>query len=327
MYTLPNRPEQHINEQKSLSILLYSLRNMGIVRSITSNDYGIDLEYELVKNDQVTGRIIKIQLKAKKKISQSKNGYVTINKIKQSTLNYWAELSYYTNVFIVLVDIASENIYISKPVFWEAIRQIDNTKKFKSIKLETYKESGIITPLLIDSFTLVPNMMEMTLYHKTFLSNLKNFIEEFYYVKGCDYDSEVSDYYFIDTLFSIARVLLWDEDLNKIIVKVNPEYPWYSKSAYYEKSYSVINYKSIINVLEVLLNHLIEYSIEIRNKMMETFTYWLCKDLEYYKFVLSNELSRTFLTDQSVFDQFQPLRDFEVSAFIVEQINSLNKII
>jgi len=323
MYTLPNRPEQHINEQKSLSILLYSLRNMGIVRSITSNDYGIDLEYELVKKNQVTGRIIKIQLKARKKVAQTKQGYVTVSNIKQSTLNYWAEISYYTNVFIVLVDIESENIFISKPIFWDAIREIDNTKRVKSIKLKTYKEPGTVTPILIDSFTLIPNMMELTLYHKTFLSNLKNFIEKFYYAKGCDYDSEVSDYYFIDTLFSIARVLLWNEDLNKIIVKVNPEYPWYSKSAYYEKSYSIINYKSIISVLEVLLNHLIEYSIEIRNKMMETFTYWLCKDLDYYKFVLSNDLSKEMLTDPSVFDQFQALSDYRVNEIIHEQIKKL----
>ena len=105
MYSLPNRPEQHINEQKSIAILLYSLRNFGIVRSISSNDYGIDLEYEFVHNQQVTGRIIKIQLKAKKKVNQTKEGYITVNKLKQSTLNYWAELSYYTNVFIVLVDL------------------------------------------------------------------------------------------------------------------------------------------------------------------------------------------------------------------------------
>ncbi len=72
MYSLPNRPEQHINEQKSIAILLYCLRNMGIVRSISSNDYGIDIEYEFVQNQQVTGRIIKIQLKATKRVIKQK---------------------------------------------------------------------------------------------------------------------------------------------------------------------------------------------------------------------------------------------------------------
>jgi len=127
--------------------LLYSLRNHGIVRSISTNDYGVDLEYEFVHNNQVSGKIIKIQLKGKKSVKVNRKNQITISKLKQSTLNYWAELSFSSNVFVVIVDISTENIYVSKPIFWEAVALIDNTNKKKSIKVYSYKEASIISPV------------------------------------------------------------------------------------------------------------------------------------------------------------------------------------
>ena len=98
MYEFPKRITQHKNETKALAIFLYHLKDFGIVRDVRENDYGIDLEYEFVTGDNVIGRVIKIQLKSVSKISK-KNPKIW--NPKQSTLNYWAELSYRINTIVV----------------------------------------------------------------------------------------------------------------------------------------------------------------------------------------------------------------------------------
>jgi hypothetical protein len=98
MYNFPKRVKQHKNESKALTILLYHLRDFGIVRDIRENDYGIDLEYEFVMGDDVIGKVIKIQLKSVGRINKKSP---RIGNLKQSTLNYWAELSYRVNTIIV----------------------------------------------------------------------------------------------------------------------------------------------------------------------------------------------------------------------------------
>ncbi len=70
MYEFPKRITQHKNETKALVIFLYHLKDFGIVRDIRENDYGIDLEYEFVIDDNVIGRAVKIQLKSVSKINK-----------------------------------------------------------------------------------------------------------------------------------------------------------------------------------------------------------------------------------------------------------------
>ena len=322
MYTFPKRSEQHIVEQKSLAILLYYLKDFGIVRNITDNDYGIDLVYEFTTQGLVIGKTIKIQLKAKKKIKINKDKTITISGIKQSTLNYWAEISYNCNVILVAVDIEKEIIYVSKPIFWDAVRLIDNTNKTKSIRIKTYKETNVISPIIIDSLPLAPCFSEIRLYHKMALNMLKYFIEECYFSTGCDYDCEVNDYYNLDILLEVCKKLFLNLDMKNKIDKVNKVKDWSERSAYYN-SHGYIEYRDISKLYSILLNLLLDYLINIRNKMMDSFIFWLCKDLEYYKYVLSFDLNKDLLADSDKFDKFERLDDNQVSELIDKQIKEI----
>jgi len=97
MIKFPKRTLQHRNEYESMAVLLYHLRKKGIVRSFRELDYGIDLEYEYVHGNTVIGKTIKIQLKSSSNLTINSDGTPKIYNIKQSTLNYWAEISYRTN--------------------------------------------------------------------------------------------------------------------------------------------------------------------------------------------------------------------------------------
>jgi len=132
---LPKRTAQQKAESESYAILLYQLRSLGIFRNVTENDYGIDFEVELVLNHAVTGNYFKAQVKAADKITiRKKDGVPTVGGVKQSTLNYWCELSFRTHVIAYAVDLQTENIYVSRPLFWQATRLLDGGGKTKTIE-------------------------------------------------------------------------------------------------------------------------------------------------------------------------------------------------
>ena len=49
----PKQIQQHKNESDSFAIILYKLRELGIFRNVTSQDYGIDFEIEVVEEERV----------------------------------------------------------------------------------------------------------------------------------------------------------------------------------------------------------------------------------------------------------------------------------
>jgi hypothetical protein len=82
---LPERTKQRKAESASYAILLYKLRDIGIFRNLTENDYGIDFEIELVLDESVTGRYFKAQVKSAEEVHVRKSDDVpTVSGIKQS---------------------------------------------------------------------------------------------------------------------------------------------------------------------------------------------------------------------------------------------------
>ena len=74
---------QHKHESESFAIILYKLRELGIFRNITENDYGIDFEIEIVNGDRVEGHCIKVQVKSSDKLIVGKrNGHAKVGGIK-----------------------------------------------------------------------------------------------------------------------------------------------------------------------------------------------------------------------------------------------------
>ena len=125
---LPTRTKQKELEAKSLAIVRRELGALGIFRNNTEDDYGVDLDLELVQGTHVTGHTIKIQVKSAEILKLRKDGTPSVGGIKQSTLCYWCELSFRTSVMAYAVDLTTEKIYVTIDLFWQASAKIDGTE-------------------------------------------------------------------------------------------------------------------------------------------------------------------------------------------------------
>ena len=173
----PKRTKQQKSEANSYAILLYKLRDLGIFRNLTENDYGIDFELELVSDEQVTGRVIKIQVKSAELLKQRSDKSVSIGGIKQTTLTYWCELGLHTNVIAYAVDLSTETIYVSRQLFWQATKSIDGGGSSKSIEFFPAGEDGDLTAnLLTIILAYAPNVAEHIYAHTLALRRLNDFV-------------------------------------------------------------------------------------------------------------------------------------------------------
>lgn len=119
----PQRDITHIIERQALEILTQQLPEEWIIREMTERDYGIDLYIEIIKEDKkVTGDLIAIQVKGKKKIEIGADDTFTFYTIKKSTLNYWLHLP--VPVFFIVVCIETRQSY------WCNVRDANRTDKF-----------------------------------------------------------------------------------------------------------------------------------------------------------------------------------------------------
>ena len=208
----PKRTKQQKSEAHSYAVLLYRLRDLGIFRNLTSNDYGIDFELELVHEGKVTARTAKIQVKSAEALKLRRDGTPSVGGVKQSTLNYWCELSYSTNVIAYAVDLATETIYVSQNLFWQATQAIDGGDSSKSIKfLDSGENADDTAKLATIVFALAPSAADyvyaITLAMRKLGDFLKLLADAYHYDAG----TEVDDVNFRD-LLETCRILLWGED-------------------------------------------------------------------------------------------------------------------
>ncbi|HCK65710.1 MAG TPA: hypothetical protein DHW49_05545, partial [Anaerolineae bacterium] len=98
MKKLPKRPISHILEEDSLKFVKRTFPKEWIVEEI-KNDYGVDLELEIVENEEVTGAHFLIQLKSSNSLVINKKGFIS-HSCKTSTLQYFLERP---ELFIYLV--------------------------------------------------------------------------------------------------------------------------------------------------------------------------------------------------------------------------------
>lgn len=220
---LPTRIKQHKAESHSYAILLYKLREIGIFRNVTESDYGIDFEVEIVDGTSVTGRYFKAQVKSSEDLKIRKRDQVpVVGGIKESTLYYWTELSYRTHVILYAVDLKTERIYLSRPVFWQATKLISGDKKTKSVEFIPFsaeitddKLLEALPVVLTKIFALSPSLGDQIYAHKTALRYLKQFLELYVDVHHYDGHVEVNDTNTLKTLLDISRILLWEHDFKK----------------------------------------------------------------------------------------------------------------
>jgi hypothetical protein len=104
----------------------------------------------------------------------------TVSGIKQSTLAYWCELSHRTHVVAYAVDLASETIYVSKPLFWQATRLIDGSDASKSIEFLPADKRGDqnkLVEFLSVANAVSPSVPDTIYALTTALRYLKQFFE------------------------------------------------------------------------------------------------------------------------------------------------------
>ncbi len=296
MIEYPKRTIQHQNEYESMAVLLYHLRKKGVIRSFREQDYGIDLEYEFVHNNSVIGKTIKIQLKSSKNLKIGVDGIPKIYNIKQRTLNYWAEISYRTNVILVAVDLTDERIYCSRPLFWDIIKKIDPTRKSKHISLIGGELiTNEITCVLIDSFALAPVVHEIILNQKIALQYLEEILKFCYEITFHDQFLEVEDTTVLKNLIDICSILLWDVNVESCLKDLKNSSNWDKISFYYENTKDgTLKYWDLYKSLDILVNLLFKRLIKIRNSVLDSFCYWIANDKDYIEMVYQYDIKRIY---------------------------------
>jgi hypothetical protein len=286
---LPTRTKQKKSETESLAIVNYKLGDLGIFRGQTENDYGIDLDLELVQGDQVTGRAIKIQVKSAEELKLRKDGTPSVGGIKQSTLRYWCELSFRTSVVAYAVDLATQKIYVTINLFWQASAKIDGGGSSKSIE---FLPEGPDNIALAKYATAVqafqPTIAEVVAAHSMALRRLKQFLmllaDTFHYDAGSPLH-EPDDF---RDLLQVCGVLLWN-DGDKLWSDRNERKRWMRYDYWERKSekdgWDGISYFAAQPILATLLPALIRILCVNKKRVLAGKFYWSHRDPQYLALV------------------------------------------
>jgi hypothetical protein len=288
----PKRIKQHKAESDSYAILLYKLRDLGIFRNLTDNDYGIDFEIELVEDEKVTGKYLKAQVKSSDNLTIRKSDSVpTVGGIKQSTLNYWAELSHKTHVIAYVVDLKTENIYISKPLFWQIIKLIDDSNKTKTIEFvpRSDKHHAIIPLLLTKLYACSPSLMDEIYSHKMSLKYLKQFFDLYADVFHYDVHMPVNELDIFETFLEVSKVLLWPSR-NKYNGLTEEEKKNIYSFSYWKSVTENTGGEDVTNYvaqkpLKTLMPHLLKMLETYEKRVFDSKYYWKHKSPTYLKLV------------------------------------------
>lgn len=300
---------QHKNESESFAIILYKLRKLGIFRNMTSQDYGIDFEIELVEDGRVTGHCVKVQVKSSEKLKMGRDGCPYIGGIKQTTLRYWAELSYSIPVIALCVDLNKEEVYMTDSLFWDIISLLDATNKTKTIKFS--KEKNINT--IIDEIRVIAksySLRDELLAHKWMLRNIRKLFEM--YSDSCWYDAYSQnidvDFFksFLDNASVILKPIMRKNKTESKVLEQLLSYDFYYKKSNYDEPYNRVIYEGLQKFFLVLLKVLIMYRVRV----ITSGYFWVYKDDEYLRLVVETEIPEV--------KKEQELRDFDYDSFCVK---------
>jgi hypothetical protein len=112
---LPKRSDAHVKESDSWKILQAKCPAEWIIREVSERDYGIDCYIELAFDNEVTGDLLSVQLKAIDKIEwreiSEKVKEATFSGISTETVHYW--MNFPVPVFLFVADLAERNLYFA----------------------------------------------------------------------------------------------------------------------------------------------------------------------------------------------------------------------
>lgn len=279
---LPKRIAQKKSEAASFAIVNYKLGKLGIFRSQTENDYGIDVDLELVDDGEVTGRSVKIQVKSSENLKLRKDGTPSIGGIKQSTLNYWCQTAFRTSVIAYAVDLATEKIYVTADLFWQATRLLDGGTSTKSI---SFLPEGPDNLALAEIVTVIhafqPTISELVAAHKLALRRLKSFLgllgDAYHYDAG----SQLHEPDVFHDLIEVCRVLLWDQG-DELWKDKRDRRGWQSVDYWIAKSeadgWDGLSYLASQPILAVLVPALVRHLRRLEARVIAGKFFWAHQD-------------------------------------------------
>lgn len=306
----PKRIKQHKSQSDSFAILLYKLKDLGIFRNVTENDYGIDFEIEIVHNDKLIGRYLKAQVKSAEDINVRKDGVPTVGGIKQSTLLYWTELSYRAHVVVFAVDLITEKIYLTNSIFWQATSLIDASDRTKSIEFRPAveisalendikmkeKTENFISGLLVKKVAFDSGIIEIINAHKILLRNIKSIFE--LYADTWHYDAwtEVQQDDIFKTVLEYSKILI-GYDLPEKLNGVTAEERKYLFSFDYwarktDWSYEEVSNQIAKTPLKAIFSRLLDRVQYYSDLVLKGAYYWLNKDITYLKLVFETVIPK-----------------------------------
>jgi hypothetical protein len=282
----PERIKQKKAESNSYAILLYKLRNIGIFRNVTESDYGIDFEIEVVIDGSIRGRYFKAQVKSAEEIYVRKDGIPTVGGIKQSTLNYWCELSSRTHVLAYAVDLKSERIYASRPLFWQASALIDASESSKTIEfLPDADNETLLAATFFGAFS--PSVPDIIYAQTTALRRSRDFFNLYADVFHYDLGSELQHPEVFHTFLDVCRILIghWQDKLH---LPAEDKKHAFSFAHWAQKSDNsgaevvcVVAREPMKAMMPLLLKELAEY----RARVLDAAYYWSYKNMPFLELV------------------------------------------
>lgn len=293
----PKRTKQHKAESDSYAILLYKLKDVGIFRNLTDNDYGIDFEIELIDDGKAKGKYIKAQVKSSEDLTIRKiDSTPTVGGIKQSTLSYWAELSYKTHVIAYAVDLKTENIYISKPLFWQSIKLLDGGKSSKTIEFVSHNDDchAIIPAIFTKLYAHSPSLMDEIYNHKMALKHLKQFFNLYADIFHYDLLMPVNELDVFETFLEVCHILLCplslkDDDLTEDEQKHLYSFSFWQGITEQNGGEDVANYVAQ-KPMKILLPNLLKALAKYEKMVFDSKYYWKHKSTTYLKLVYDNPI-------------------------------------
>jgi hypothetical protein len=306
MWNLPKYIKQKKIESDSFAILLYKLKDIGIFRNQTEHDYGIDLELELIENEMVTGKFIKIQVKSSEELNIRKADNVpTIGGIKQSTLRYWCELSYITKVFIIAVNIKDESLYVSRPLFWQCIKLIDDNEDItKTVELlpkfpkNKNKDAALANGLLY-VFSHAPDLHEELYRYKHAFSMMKSFFSLYHDIFQYDFFLPIENIDIYDEFIECCKNIFFyrskvpnpaleinEDDVKNIYNKAH----WINKLKGHELFGDELTYQAVKPQIQYLFPMYLDELARFRKVILDSTYYWLTRNPGYHQYIYKYEV-------------------------------------
>ena len=286
----PKRIKQHKNESDSLAIIMYKFKELGIFRNVTNSDYGVDFEIEVVNDDRVEGHCIKVQVKASETgLVRKRDGHARVSGIKQTTLSYWAELSYRVPVVGMAVNLkdGSEAVYVSKPLFWQAIRLMDGSERSKTIdfgaKCDVEKNTCHLRKIAAEY-----SLRDFLYAHKWVLSNIKRIFQMYEAAARCDGPLSIYEPELFRSFLEHSHVIFINFSNFQRAVQFDALFS-YERYVYENNGEDPSNYQ-VSCIMKLLLPLLIGALIMYREEVLGSTYYWVHKDPSYLKIVYATEI-------------------------------------